>query len=227
VSPVEVDHLVVAAATLEQGDAWCRETLGVPSVEGGRHAGMGTHNRLLAIESAAFPRTYLEIISIDPQAPPPARPRWFGLDTPALQQGLHERPRLMHVVARCSGLDERLAALRMVGVDAGLPVAAERASARGLLRWRIAGRADGQLLFGGALPTLNEWQGAHPAEHLPPSPVRLAGLALGGLPPAVVDALGLQAVRAAAEAPALSARFETPLGTVTLSSADGCQASQP
>lgn len=219
-TPVEVDHLVVAAATLEQGDAWCRATLGVPSVEGGRHAGMGTHNRLLAIGSTAFARTYLEIIAVDPEAPPPARPRWFGLDAPALQQRLRERPRLMHVVARCSDLDERLAALHALGIDAGAPVAAERASAHGLLRWRIAGRADGQLLFGGALPTLIEWQGAHPAAHLPPSAVRLAGLALGGLPPAVVDALGLEAVRGRAGAPALSASFDTPLGTVTVSSAD-------
>jgi hypothetical protein len=66
-----VDHLVVAAATLEQGVAWCEATLGVTPGPGGRHALMGTHNRLLNLGSAAFPHSYLEIIAIDPEAPAP------------------------------------------------------------------------------------------------------------------------------------------------------------
>jgi hypothetical protein len=37
---------------------------------------MGTHNRLLKLGEGF----YLELIAIDPQAPPPGRPRWFGLD---------------------------------------------------------------------------------------------------------------------------------------------------
>ena len=39
---------------------------------GGRHALMGTHNRVFAIGSEAFPRAYFEIIAIDPDAPDPA-----------------------------------------------------------------------------------------------------------------------------------------------------------
>ena len=60
-------------------------------------------------------------------------------------------------------------------------MAAERASRRACYRWRIAGRADGRLLCGGALPTLIEWQGMHPSEHLPASGVALRALQLGGL----------------------------------------------
>lgn len=214
----DIDHLVVAAHTLEQGAAWCEATLGVVPGPGGKHVGMGTHNRLLAIGSADFPKAYLEVIAIDPEAAPPGRPRWFGLDDAALQASLRDSPRLLHVVARCTQIETTLAALRALGFDAGKPVAAERATAQGLLRWRIAGRADGQLLLGGALPTLIEWSGVHPTEHLSASPLRLQALALGGLPAAVAAVLGLQGVSLVDEGPALSARFDTPRGVVQLDS---------
>jgi hypothetical protein len=220
IGATEIDHLVVAADTLEQGAAWCGRTLGAAPVAGGRHVGMGTHNRLLAIGSAAFPRTYLEIIAIDPDAPPPTRPRWFDLDDPAVRERLRERPRLLHVVARGADLDAHLAALRTAGVDPGVARAAERASPHGLLRWRIAGRADGRLLFGGALPTLIEWGELHPSAHLPPSPVALAGVALGGLPAAVAQALALRGVDAGRSVSGLAARFETARGDVVLDSRD-------
>jgi hypothetical protein len=44
-----VDHLVVAADSLEQGVKWCEETLGVTPGPGGQHPLMGTHNRLLRV----------------------------------------------------------------------------------------------------------------------------------------------------------------------------------
>ncbi len=216
----EVDHLVVAAASLAQGADWCERVLGATPAAGGKHVAMGTHNRLLAIGSAAFPQAYLEIIALDPAAPTPARPRWFGLDDAALQARLRERPRLLHVVARGTHLEATLAALRALGLDAGLPVAAERASAHGVLRWRIAGRGDGALLCGGALPTLIEWQGMHPADHLPASGVTLRALTLGGLSAPVAAALALQGVPCAADGAALQAEFDTPRGVVRLSSED-------
>ena len=48
----EVDHLVVAAATLDEGVRWCEATLGLTPAAGGRHDFMGTHNRVLATSSA-------------------------------------------------------------------------------------------------------------------------------------------------------------------------------
>ena len=42
---------------------------------------MGTHNRLLGLGT----NVYLEVIAIDTEAAPPARPRWFSLDTPEMQ----------------------------------------------------------------------------------------------------------------------------------------------
>jgi hypothetical protein len=215
-----IDHLVVAAHTLAQGVDWCERVLGATPAPGGKHVTMGTHNRLLAIGSTAFPMAYLEIIAHDPEAPPPNRPRWFGLDDAALQARLHQRPRLLHVVARCTRLDATLAALRELGLDAGQAVAAERASPQGLYRWRIAGRADGQLLCGGALPTLIEWQGMHPSEHLPASAVALRSVQLGGLAEPVAAALGLHGVPCTAQGLALCATFDTPGGLVQLSSDD-------
>jgi hypothetical protein len=214
----EVDHLVVAAATLEQGAAWCEAVLGATPAGGGQHVGMGTHNRLLALASPAFAKAYLEIIAIDPQAPPPARPRWFGLDDAQLQAALQAAPRLVHMVARTTQIEPSLAALAAQGVDAGRAATAERASPAGLLRWRIAGRSDGRLLFGGALPTLIEWGDMHPSDSLPPGAVRLMGLSLGGLPAPVAAALDLRGVEQRRQGPALSARLSTPRGECWLHS---------
>jgi hypothetical protein len=214
-----VDHLVVGAHTLEQGALWCERVLGAMPAPGGKHVLMGTHNRLMTIASAAFPMAYLEIIAIDPGAPPPSRVRWFGLDEPATQARLRERPRLLHLAARSDRLDATLAALAAQGIDAGQAVAAERASPMGVFRWRIAGRADGRLLYGGALPTLITWQGMHPTDHLPQSGVALQSLTIGGLPAAVAQALALQGV-AQTPGAALRAVLDTPLGPVELNSDD-------
>lgn len=235
----QVDHVVVAAATLAEGVAWCEATLGTSPGPGGRHALFGTHNRLLKIEGATFPLAYLEIIAIDPEAPAPARPRWFGLDEAGTRQRLAAHgPQLLHLVVRTSGLEARLAALAAQGVDAGEALAASRQTPHGLLQWRIAVRPDGRLLFGGAWPTLIEWPAdprtrrvLHPAEAMAPSPVRLAGVTLAGLPPAAARLLGLDAVAFVAQSQAsatgdplaapgsLRVQLQTPRGPVELASA--------
>ena len=106
------DHVVVAARTLEEGTAWCEATLGATPVEGGRHGAMGTHNRLLGLGPGGYERMYLEIIALDPDAPAPARARWFDLDSPALRAEVAIAPRLVHWVARCNDIDRAIAALR-------------------------------------------------------------------------------------------------------------------
>jgi hypothetical protein len=161
----QADHLIVAADTLDDGVAWCEAALGVTPAPGGRHEFMGTHNRLVNLSSAAFPRCYLEIIAIDPAAPSPGRARWFGLD---------ERPpgppRLWHWVARTSDLARARQALVEQGLDPGEAVAASR----GDLRWQILLRADGRVLPD--RPTLIQWFGPHPAERLPDAGLRLLHL---------------------------------------------------
>src|SRR5262245_35471964 len=115
--PVELDHLVIGAATLEQGVAWCEEVLGITPMPGGRHPLMGTHNRLFSLASPECPRAYAEIIAIDPEAPPPGRARWFDLDRPEVQARLQQSPALLHWAARADDLGTRLPALKALGQD--------------------------------------------------------------------------------------------------------------
>ena len=220
-----LDHLVIAAASLDQGVAWCVATLGATPLLGGQHPLMGTHNRLLKIATPAFPDAYLEIIAIDPTAPPPGRARWFGLGDAALQASLAEHgPRLIHAVARSTMLDMHRWGLITVGCKPGDPVSASRETPAGTLSWQILVRDDGVLDCGGALPTLIQWQGTHPATHMPDSGVTLTGLTLNGVPPRARDVLRLRGVTVAPTGtqtgtpaePALRATLATPLGVVTL-----------
>lgn len=205
----DIDHLIIAADTLEAGADWCQATLGVAPGPGGQHPLMGTHNRLLNLSSAAFPRCYLEIIAIDPAATAPGRPRWFGLD---------ERPpgppTLWHVVARSTRLDMHRWGLIHKQADPGLPLAASR----GDFRWQILVRDDGRRT--GVLPTLIQWEGPHPADRLPASAVQLSSLRLDGLPAAQRDVLQLRGVGGEpTAAPRLTAVLTTPRGEITLHSA--------
>lgn len=215
----QLDHLVVIAATLDEGVAWCEATLGVTPGPGGQHALMGTHNRLFSIASPAFPLAYFEIIAIDPEATPPARPRWFGLDDAALQARLRDGPRLIHLVARSTMLDMHRWGLITVGLKPGEPVAASRQTAAGLLSWDILVAADGAPDCGGALPTLIQWQGPHPTEHMPDSGITLKSLTLHGVPERARQVLRLPGVQVLPGAgPALIATLNTTRGDVVLQS---------
>jgi hypothetical protein len=216
---VELDHLVVAAASLEQGVAWCAATLGVPPGPGGKHPLMGTHNLLLKIASTAFPLAYLEIIAIDPAAAAPGRARWFGLDDAALQAQLARAPRLIHLVARTSSLQAHRQALVAAGCAPGPALSAGRETPQGRLAWEILVRDDGLLECAGALPTLIQWQGTHPAAQLPDAGVALQALALHGVPARGCAALQLRGVSVhSSPGPALRATLSTPHGEVTLHS---------
>jgi hypothetical protein len=218
----QVDHLVVAAQTLEQGAAWCESTLFVKPVAGGRHPLMGTHNLLLKIGSQQFPRAYLEIIAIDSAAADPRRKRWFDLDDPELREGIREKPRLVHFVARSERAHVAISALDSLGIDRGPMLAAQRDTPDGLLEWKISVRGDGQRLFYGALPSLVEWGALHAADALPDSGVRLLSMTATHPRPddlfTAYRAIHLDEVDVDAGPPSVSARLMTPLGEVTLDS---------
>ena len=146
----QLDHLIVAAATLAEGVAWCEEVLGVTPGPGGQHPLMGTHNRLLKIATPTYPDAYFEIIALDPQAAPPQRVRWFGLDEPALRERIAKGPRLIHAVARSTQLDVHRLCLLQVGLQPGVPIKAGRNTPQGPLAWQMLLRDDGRLLCGGA-----------------------------------------------------------------------------
>jgi catechol 2,3-dioxygenase-like lactoylglutathione lyase family enzyme len=214
-----VDHLVVAAATLDEGVAWCRETLGVEPSAGGEHPLMGTHNRVLRIDSPDFERAYFEIIAINPQAQAPGRARWFDLDDAAMREAIAQGPRLIHFVSRTNDVEAAVAALATQGIDRGKPIAASR----GALHWTITVRDDGQRLFDGVLPTLIEWPGAHPCDSLPASGVSLQSVAASHPQAqslqAAYDAIGPTQVRVQTGDANLIAVLATPKGQVRLESA--------
>ena len=139
--PITFDHLAVTASSLEAGVAHVEAQLGLTVPRGGEHPRMGTHNHLMRLH----PDEFLEIIAINPEAPPPDRPRWFGFDRIGAAP-----PRLATWLCRCDNLDAALAALPD---GMGEPIEVTR----GDLRWRVAVRPDGELPFGGAFPTLIEW----------------------------------------------------------------------
>lgn len=206
-----LDHLVVAAADLDAGAAWLEAHLGVPLAPGGKHAAMGTHNRLLKLG----PRLYLELIAIDTEAPAPGRPRWFGLDDPVLKEKIAGRPRLIHWVARC----EDIAAARNACPE---PLGDTLDLARGDFRWRITVPADGHLPGNGLIPTLIQWRSpVHPADDLPERGCALmklegfhpeAGRIRAALaPPGLDKALAVYPVETG-EAPHLVAYLGTPSG---------------
>lgn len=211
------DHLVVVAHTLDQAAAWCEATLGVVPASGGQHALMGTHNRLLSIASEAHPNAYLELIAIDPAAPAPSRTRWFGMDDPMLQAAAREEPRFVHVVARTPNVEMLRWGLVDLGLNPGTPVAAERQTPQGRLSWRIQLRDDGVVDPDFALPTLIEWQGRHPAEALPASPVRLLAVQAGGMPEPVATLLQWRGLtHAPARRPRWRVTLQAKAGEVTL-----------
>jgi hypothetical protein len=230
--PAALDHLVLLASTLDEGAAWCQATLGVAPGPGGRHALFGTHNRLLDISSARYPRSYLEVIAIDPAAQPAPdaqgrpRVRWFDMDDPALRQRVRlQGPQLIHWVARVPDLASAVTALATHGLDRGDVLAAGRDTPRGALRWKISVRPDGQRLFDGLLPTLIEWGPRHPCDDLPASGVALRQAVMTH-PRAeqlrhACAAAGLQ--RAAVHSGHAGARiqFDTPRGVVALDARAG------
>ena len=158
------DHLVFAAYDLDQGTAWLEDRLGVKLAPGGKHIRMGTHNRLLGLGDGL----YLEVIAVDPQAPPPGRARWFGLDR--AHDLPPDRPRLVHWVARSDDIG-REAEVSAEALGDILPME------RGDYRWRITVPSDGHLPGAGLVPTLIQWDVPfHPAQRLPDQGCRLMKL---------------------------------------------------
>lgn len=222
-----LDHLVVLAASLDEGMAWSEALLGVTPKAGGEHPLMGTHNLLLRIadpQVPAFSRSYLEILAIRPGATPTRRPplkRWFDLDDEEIQARLRQQgPRLLHWVASAPDAGSTAAQWLAQGLDRGPLLQASRPSPTGLLQWQITVRDDGRRLLEGTLPTLIQWGPRHPVDTLPDCGLRLERFSLSHPDPAplssALHSLGLPLPLTSAPA-GLQAVLTTPRGVVTLS----------
>jgi hypothetical protein len=155
------DHLTITAASLEEGSDYVRDALGVELQPGGKHAAMGTHNLLLSLGNSRF----LEVIAVDPDAPPPTRPRWFGLDS----MGPRSQPRLTGWVVRTRRIHKCLEGF-------GSLFGTIEAVTRGACSWLITVPKDGSLPVEGAAPSLVQWSGSHPAQSLADSGCELLKL---------------------------------------------------
>ncbi|WP_298261442.1 VOC family protein [uncultured Litoreibacter sp.] len=204
---LKFDHLAVAAETLDAGRIHVETALGVKLATRGEHPHMATHNHLLSLG----PQEYFEVISINPDAPAPNRPRWFNIDN------FSGPPRLTNWIL---GTDDLEAALAALPDGFGKAVALER----GDFRWSMAVPDDGILPWGGWGPALIQWHGGkHPAPELPDQNIRLSSLVLNH--PQAEEIAEIFApllprdtmVFAPSETPSLSATFDTPLGPKRLS----------
>lgn len=212
-----LDHLVIVAATLEQGVASCEKLLGVRLLKGGDHVRTGTHNYLLNLGDGI----YLEVIAINPAATALTCPRWFGMDHEAQRQRAKAGPYLATFAVGTNDIARAISALPELG-----PV---RDMERATLRWKITIPDDGGLVEGGTVPTVIQWpQNVHPTQTMPDMGCRLERLEVYHPQPALLTAawtrIGLQAGERLAifeaeknGAPRLVAHIATPLGPRTIS----------
>jgi hypothetical protein len=166
---VKLDHVIIAVPDLEAAARELEARHGLVSVEGGRHAGWGTANRIVPLGE-----TYIELITVVDETEAVASV--FGC---WVERGLRSRPgRPLGWVARTDRLDE-------VAGRLGLSVGAGSRLGRdgGVLRWRLA--AVEQAAAEPTLPFFVEWGERTPlpgraAVAHPAGAVRLVWIELSG-----------------------------------------------
>jgi Glyoxalase-like domain len=220
---LKLDHLVIAARTLEEGARFVANAFGVEPAGGGAHPLMRTHNRLLNLWGGV----YVEIIAIDPNAVSVSgsapRARLFELDTPAMQQRLDAGAQLVHWVARV----DRPKLLARWQAQYPSRIAKVTGMTRGAFTWNLTVPEDGSFpavegVGHGIVPSLIQWDTrAHPCDVLPETGIALRSLR--GFHPdaqavnAQLEWLGaahLMQVEPTRGAPVLVAQFELPDGKV-------------
>jgi hypothetical protein len=138
---VELDHVLIAVPDLSSARVEFETRYGLSSVEGGRHPGWGTANRIVPLGDA-----YLELVAVVDEAEAAAS-SFGGWVADALADG---RERLLGWAVRTDELDAVAARL---GLE---PQAGARARPDGTeLRWRTAGVE--QALAEPCLPFFIEW----------------------------------------------------------------------
>jgi hypothetical protein len=176
VVPLAIDHVLIPVDDLAAAGAIVKARYGLTSVEGGRHPGWGTANRIVPLGDA-----YVELVAvIEPEvAALSIFGRWILGATPGQPLGWAVRTR----------------AIAEVGQRLGLSIAeGSRATPDGdVLRWRSAGLDEATAEPG--LPLFIEWAdgvrlpGSAPVQH-PSGNVQLRRLSLAADPARLAHWLG-------------------------------------
>ncbi len=213
----KIDHIVIAAHSLEQGIEYIHAELGVDIPRGGVHATMGTHNHLMQLGN----EVYLELIAINPKGETPRHPRWFALDERLMRESLERKPRLITWVMNTPDIENIQQA---AGFDIGKPTELRRDN----LHWQFALPDDGRLLGNGMLPYVIQWHTRpHPAINMVDLGCRLQSLRIHHNRTQwlqhKLESIGAQTLVEIRQlddsrSPYLSASIETPGGLKTLDS---------
>ncbi|KIT16170.1 hypothetical protein jaqu_21320 [Jannaschia aquimarina] len=186
----------MTAASADEGADHISNAIGIRPEIVGRHAAMGTWNRLMGLGGP-----YLEAITIDPDGTAPNRPRWYALDDrtgPAA---------LTNWALRVPDLEAAVAHVPDAGTILDF--------ARDDLHWRMAVPDDGHLPFHGCFPALIQWLTPPPV--FPDSGCHLEHLVIahpepGTLAHALHALTDDPAIEIVAGTPGLRARIATPTG---------------
>jgi hypothetical protein len=208
---LSLDHITIIAPSLAEGVDHVRACLDIDVPFGTKHPDMGTHNHRLRLGATV----YLEIIAVDPNAPRPSRPRWFGLDDiAAVRRHWQNGERLRAWVAMTSDID---AVLAVHGDLLGGKVRIGK-------QLQFSVLPDGRLPRGGVAPSVIDRAGqSPPSVKMPDLGARLRELVVEHPTPAEVTALygelGIANAPRVQEGPRLRyvATIETAQGPKTLS----------
>jgi len=163
--PTKIDHIVISAASLADGVQFVKDKLGVEIPKGGEHPQMGTHNHLMQLGND----TFLEVITINPEAEPPTSPRWFGLDDEAVRASV-AKPRLLTWAVNTTDL-------KSMHSNTPFDLGKVTPLSRGDLNWLITVPDDGRLLSAGLIPYVLEWQtDVHPSINMKDLGCQLKGV---------------------------------------------------
>jgi len=151
-----IDHIVIGAGDLISGTKILETKLNTKLSPGGRHQMMGTHNKLLKVQSDI----YLEVIANNPNVDNPSRPRWFSLDEERTKEKIDHSPQVLCWVLAVNNIEN-------IVKECGYTPGEILQVSRGELTWKITVPSNGLLVENGVLPVLIEWPNEqHPSKKL-------------------------------------------------------------
>lgn len=149
----KIDHIVIGANDLDQGVTFIEDKLNATLPKASKHDDMSTHNCVAPTGNDSF----IEILSIDPEAPTPKRARWFDMDNSEVKKKFKQSPCAYHWVVGTNNLDDVIR-------NSPIPLGEVVTFTRGERSWRLTIPNDGSLQEDGLIPTFIEWSpGPHPS----------------------------------------------------------------